>query len=70
MRVVGHPNTNRTGMVTAEGVSGVVRWLASDDARDVTGHVVPADRGYGAAGYQVPIGLDYSSVTAPAASKL
>ena len=43
------------GMVSTEGVSGTVRWLASEDARDITGHVVPVDRGYVAAGYQDPL---------------
>ena len=40
--------------VTAEGVSGTVRWLASKDAADVTGHVVPVDRGFVMAGHQNP----------------
>ena len=40
--------------VTAEGVSGTVRWLASRDAADVTGHVVPVDRGFVMAGHQNP----------------
>lgn len=43
------------GMVTVEGVAGTVRWLGSDDAKDISGHVVPVDRGYVAAGYQVAL---------------
>ena len=43
------------GMVTVEGVAGTVRWLGSDDAKDISGHIVPVDRGYVAAGYQVAL---------------
>eukprot|EP00943_MAST-04B_sp_MAST-4B-sp1_P009869 g9869.t1 len=43
------------GMVTAKGVAATVRWLGSDDAKDITGHVIPVDRGYVAAGYQVAL---------------
>ena len=40
------------GMVTVEGVAGTVAWLASEDASCITGHTIPVDRGYIAAGYQ------------------
>ena len=40
------------GLVTAEDVAAAVGWLASAGARGVTGHVLPIDKGYTAAGYQ------------------
>ena len=42
-----------SGMVTKESVAAAVAFFAGPDGNGMTGHALPVDRGYTAAGYQL-----------------